>query len=147
MSYNRVTLIGHIGQDPDWRTLSSGTSSICSASLATSERYTNQKGEKVQKTQWHKLVIWNKYGETFYNLVKKGWQILIEGKVEYENYTDKSGEKRYVTKIVVDKWNIISSPSKDSSSAKPAPAQAFGNPTGTQAPMAPLADEEDDLPF
>jgi single-strand DNA-binding protein len=96
---NRVQLIGRLGQDPEVRTLNSGKM-VAQFSLATSETYKNSAGERVQDTQWHQVVAWGKLAEISQNLLIKGQEVVIEGKITYRNYEDKNGIKRYVTEIV-----------------------------------------------
>lgn len=96
---NRVQLIGRLGQDPEVRTLNSGKM-VAQFSLATSETYKNNAGERVQDTQWHQVVAWGKLAEISESLLIKGQEVVIEGKITYRNYEDKSGIKRYVTEIV-----------------------------------------------
>ena len=96
---NRVQLIGRLGQDPEVRTLNSGKM-VAQFSLATSETYKNNAGERVQDTQWHQVVAWGKLAEISQNLLIKGQEVVIEGKITYRNYEDKNGIKRYVTEIV-----------------------------------------------
>lgn len=96
---NRVQLIGRLGQDPEVRTLNSGKM-VAQFSLATSETYKNSAGERVQDTQWHQVVAWGKLAEISQNLLIKGQEVVIEGKITYRNYEDKNGIKRYVTEII-----------------------------------------------
>lgn len=96
---NRVQLIGRLGQDPEVRTLNSGKM-VAQFSLATSEVYKNSAGERVQDTQWHQVVAWGKLAEVSENLLIKGQEVVIEGKISYRNYEDKNGIKRYVTEII-----------------------------------------------
>jgi len=96
---NSVHLIGHLGNDPEVRTFDSGKKKA-SFSIATSETYKNQKGEKVQETQWHNLVIWGKLADIAGQYLKKGSEIAIEGKLVHRAY-ETGGEKKYITEINV----------------------------------------------
>lgn len=97
---NRVQLIGNAGKDPEIKTFEGGRK-LATVSIATSESYTNDKGEKVTDTQWHNLVAWGKTAEIIEKYVVKGNQFAVEGKLTHRNYDDKNGEKRYVTEVVV----------------------------------------------
>ncbi len=97
---NSVRLIGRLGQNPDVKKLSSGKS-LAKCSIATSESYRNEAGEKVEETQWHNIIAWGKQAEIIEKYVKKGNEIAIEGKLSTRSYTDKDGNKRYSTEIVV----------------------------------------------
>lgn len=96
---NSVQLIGHLGKDPEVKTF--GKSQKASFSLATSDTYKNAKGEKVQDTQWHNIVIWGKLADVAGKYLKKGSEIAIEGKLVHRAYDTEKGEKRYVTEINV----------------------------------------------
>lgn len=97
---NRVNLIGHLGQDPELRTFDSGKTKA-TFSLATSEKFKNQKGEKVEETQWHNLVVWGKLADIAGRYLKKGSEIAIEGKLVHRSYEASGGEKKYITEINV----------------------------------------------
>ena len=97
---NTVQLIGHVGQDPEIKTLDGGKK-LANFTIATNDSYKNDKGEKVEQTEWHKLVAWGKTAEIIEKYVTKGKEIGIEGKLTHRSYDDKNGEKRYVTEVVV----------------------------------------------
>ena len=107
---NKVQLIGNVGQLPEVKTLENGKK-VANLNLATNETYTNAKGEKITNTQWHMLVAWGKSAEIIENYVKKGDEIAIEGKIQYENYDDKEGNKRYLTKININDILMLGSKS------------------------------------
>ena len=108
MSINKAILIGHIGQDPEVRTMQNGDK-ICSFSLATSENWTDKAtGEKKEKTEWHRIVIWNQ------NLVsiaerwlRKGSKIYLEGKITTRKYTGNDGIEKYTTEITLDRNPVL----------------------------------------
>lgn len=102
---NRINLLGRLGKDPETRHISD-TASVTQASLATSEKYTNKNGEKVEETEWHRLIIWNKAGLNFEKYLSKGSEVLIEGKIKTRKYDDKDGITRYATEIIVDRWHF-----------------------------------------
>lgn len=97
---NKVQLIGNAGKDPEIKTFEGGRK-LATISIATSESYTNDKGEKITETQWHNLVAWGKTAEIIEKYVVKGNQFAVEGKLTHRSYDDKNGEKRYVTEVVV----------------------------------------------
>ena len=96
---NKVQLIGHVGQEPEIKTFDGGKK-VANITIATNESYTNNKGEKVENTEWHRITAWGKTAEIIEKYVSKGKEIAIEGKLSYRNYEDKDGIKRYVTEIV-----------------------------------------------
>jgi len=97
---NKVQLIGHLGNEPEIKNFDGGKK-LANFTLATNEIYKNDKGEKVEETQWHRLVAWGKTAEIIEKYVTKGKEIAIEGKLTHRSYEDKNGEKRYVTEVVV----------------------------------------------
>ncbi len=103
---NTVHLIGRVGGDPELKTLENGNK-VCSMSLATSEAWTNKKGEKETDTQWHNLKIWNAAADVAQKYVKKGDLFAVDGKIRYREYTDKEGQKKYATEIVVSEMTLL----------------------------------------
>ena len=103
---NKVQLIGHVGNDPEIKTFDGGKK-LAKLSIATNESYKNDKGEKVEETQWHNLIAWGKTADTIEKYVVKGKEIAIEGKLTHKSYEDKNGEKRYVTEVVIDELMLL----------------------------------------
>ena len=97
---NTVQLIGNLGKKPEIITLESGKK-LAKFSLATNEYYKDAKGEKQTQTEWHNLIAWGKTAEIAEMFLDKGKEIAIKGKLTYNNYEDKDGNKRYKTEIVV----------------------------------------------
>jgi single-strand DNA-binding protein len=96
---NKVQLIGHVGQDPEIKNLDGGKK-VANLTIATNDSYKNEKGEKVEQTEWHKVVAWGKTAEIIEKYVTKGKEIALEGKLTHRSYDDKNGEKRYITEVV-----------------------------------------------
>lgn len=109
---NKVQLIGRLGAKIEVKTLESGKA-VGHATLATNESYKNQKGERVEETTWHNLVIWGKTAETLAKYTDKGSEIAIEGKLTNRSYTDKHGEKKYITEVVVNDFLLMDKKQKD----------------------------------
>lgn len=97
-SLNKVLLIGNLGRDPEVKVTAQGTP-IARFSLATTETWKNAQGEKQSKTEWHNVVIWGKQAETAEKYLRKGKQVLIEGKIQYREYTDQAGVKKTACEI------------------------------------------------
>ncbi len=97
---NSVRLVGNLGMDPEIRALDNNRK-MARVSIAVNESYKNDKGERITDTQWHSLVLWNQQAKFAEDLLKKGDEIAIEGKLSSRSYTDKDGNKRYVTEVVV----------------------------------------------
>ena len=95
---NSVQLIGHLGKDPEVKVFDNNKKAWFS--LATNESFKNSKGEKVEDTQWHNVVLWGGLAEVAEKYLKKGMEVVIEGKIMYRTYETDKGEKKYVTEIV-----------------------------------------------
>jgi single-strand DNA-binding protein len=96
---NSVTLIGRLGKDPEVKVF--GEKKKAAFSIATTDTYKNAKGEKVQDTQWHNVVIWGSLASVAEKHLKKGNEVCIEGKLVHREYETSSGEKRLITEITV----------------------------------------------
>ncbi len=96
---NSVQLIGRLGKDPEVKTFNNKKKA--SFSIATSESYKNQKGEKVEDTQWHNIVIWGKLAEVAEKYLRKGQEVAVEGKLTHRIFETDKGEKKYFTEVNV----------------------------------------------
>jgi single-strand DNA-binding protein len=105
---NSVRLVGNLGMDPEVKTFDTNKK-LAKLSLATSESYKNDKGEKITDTQWHNLVIWGAQAKIAEDILKKGDEIVIEGRINNRSYVDKDGNKKYTSEIVVNEFLKVSS--------------------------------------
>jgi single-strand DNA-binding protein len=105
---NTVQLIGNIGKTPEIVNIEKGKK-LAKFSLATKEKFTNTKGEKIEETQWHNLIAWGKTAELIEKYVSKGQELAIEGKLTNRSYDDKEGNKKYITEIVVNEIIMLGS--------------------------------------
>lgn len=161
---NKVILVGTCGKDPESHTFPDGNMSTV-VSLATSESWTDKKtGQKQERTEWHRLVFADrgnrKLGQVAAQYLKKGSKIYAEGSIKTKEWTDKTGNKRYSTEIVVNDFQFVGDPKKEQTAAPEqpqyqpphgaSPGQRSG-PDPSQAPgQAAAADEfdfDDDIPF
>jgi len=170
-SLNKVMLIGNLGADPEVRSTSNG-SRVATLSLATSRQWTTKAGEKQEKTEWHRCVVWNQGGSGLADVVekylKKGDRVYVEGRIEYRSWQDKEGQKRYSTEINVRDMVMLSgrgdgggggegrrsaaaskgAPSGDAGTAgSGAGAGAQGKEDSFEDFPEALDEEDDDLPF
>ncbi|MBP7837879.1 MAG: single-stranded DNA-binding protein [Bacteroidales bacterium] len=104
---NSVQLIGNLGMDPEVKQVSNGNK-MARFSLATTETYKNQRGEKVTDTQWHNIIIWGGLADVAEKYLKKGKQIAIEGRLETNAYDDKEGKRRFFTQVNVNDLVMLS---------------------------------------
>jgi single-strand DNA-binding protein len=100
---NSVRLVGNLGMDPEVKSFDNNRM-LAKIAIATNESYKNDKGEKITDTQWHNLVLWGAQAKLAEDLLKKGDEIAIEGKLASRSYVDKDGNKRYVTEVVVNEF-------------------------------------------
>ncbi|MDO3627241.1 single-stranded DNA-binding protein [Mucilaginibacter sp. BT774] len=100
---NSVRLVGNLGMDPEVKSFDNNRK-LAKIAIATNEIYKNDKGEKVTDTQWHNLLLWGAQAKLAEEILKKGDEIAIEGKLASRSYVDKDGNKRYVTEVVVNEF-------------------------------------------
>ena len=128
---NKVTLIGMVGKDPETRKFAD--TMVCNFSLATSEKFKDKEGKVQEATEWHNLQIWGKLAEIAEKYIKKGSKIYVEGKIKTRAYETESGQKKYVTEIIVNDLKMLD--------RKPDNGEIKGDAPKSNAP------EDDDLPF
>jgi len=168
-SLNKVMLIGNLGADPEVRSTSNGAR-VATLSLATSRQWSTQAGEKQEKTEWHRCVVWNSRGSGLVDVVekylKKGDRVYVEGRIEYRTWQDKEGQKRYSTEINVRDLVMLSgrgdggagggemgrrasagASKGGAAGAEPAAGAATGKEESFEDFPEALDEEDDDLPF
>ncbi len=96
---NKAIIIGNLGRDPEVRFTPSGRA-VAKFSVATTEKWTDQQGQKQEKTEWHNIVVWGKQAETCGQYLAKGRQVFVEGRITNRSYDDKDGNKSYITEII-----------------------------------------------
>ena len=107
-SLNKVMLIGNLGRDAELRYTSGGTA-VATLSIATTETWKDKEGEKQEKTEWHRIIVWGKAAEALNDYLVKGKQILVEGKLQTRKWEDKEGATRYTTEIKSDRITLLGS--------------------------------------
>ncbi len=135
---NKAILIGRLGKDPEIKYLPDGTM-VTNFNLATDEQWKDKNGEKVQKTEWHKIVTFRKLAEICGNYLVKGSLIFIEGKIQTRSWEDKDGVKHYITEIIANEMKMLDSRGQNKSEA-PSPEAASNN-------MNDVGGAMDDVPF
>ena len=103
---NKVQLIGNLGNIPEIKNTEKGRK-LAKFAIATNETYYNAKGEKVIETQWHNLIAWGKVADVVEKYLSKGTEVAIEGKLMNNNYTDKDGNKKYFSEVLVHELLLI----------------------------------------
>jgi len=150
---NKAILVGNLGRDPELRQTPNGQS-VVNFTLATSETWTDKSGERVERTEWHRIVAWGKTAEMCNQYLSKGRTVYIEGRIQTREWEDKDGNKRYTTEINANTVNFIG-PRTDgggsggSSSGGPSGGNTGGNTDGGSSgpsgePGPPM---DDNIPF
>ena len=137
-SLNKVILIGNLGQDPEARFTPQGTA-VTSLSVATNESWKDQSGEKQDRTEWHKVVMYGRMAETASEYMKKGQMVYVEGRLHTREWEDKNQIKRRTTEISCDNFTMLGKRSDNTGSDRVAP-DAAPNPKSD-------SESDDDLPF
>jgi len=140
MSFNKVILVGNVGKDPEIRRFENNIKA--SFSLATSETYTPKGGDKVTQTEWHNIVAWRRLAELAENYIRKGSQILVEGKLRYRSYDDRDGNKRYVVEVEADTIQLLGR--KQDGQNQQSAGQPMQNNAGSYSSPVPPAPRPDD---
>lgn len=148
---NKVTLIGHLGADPEVRRLEGGVA-VGRFSLATNETYKDKDGNFQTTTEWHNVVVWREAAERAERMLKKGMLVYVEGKITYRKYTTQEGQERYVTDIVANTYRLLErreGGGQDSRfpTAENAPASKASEMPATAPPVEVVPAGGDDLPF
>jgi len=157
-SVNKVILIGNLGRDPETR-YTTGGDAVTNLNIATSETWKDKAGEKQEKTEWHRVVLFGRQAEIAGEYLKKGRSVYIEGRLQTKKYTDKDGVEKYSTEIVGDRMQLLGS--KDGGgggdaefsggggggSRREAGAAAGGSAKPAGAPKKNVDDFDDDIPF
>jgi len=149
---NKVILVGNLGNDPEVRYTPSG-GAVANITIATSESWKDKNtGQKTEKTEWHRVVMFNRLGEIAGEYLKKGSKVYIEGKLQTRKWQDKSGVDRYTTEIVANEMQMLDSRaggagdfSRPTASNQAAPNQSA--PVAQPVGAGDFADFDDDIPF
>ena len=146
-SVNKVILLGNLGRDPETR-YTTGGDAVTNLSIATSEQWKDKSGEKQERTEWHRVVLFGRQAEVAGEYLKKGRSVYIEGRLQTRKYTDKDGVEKYSTEIVGDRMQLLGGRSGGAESMSREPAAAIVG-SGKAAPKKAGAFDEmdDDIPF
>jgi single-strand DNA-binding protein len=146
-SLNKIMLIGNLGRDPEIRYMPSGDA-MANLNLATTDTWKDKTGEKQERTEWHRIVMFGKQAEIAGEYLKKGSQVYIEGRLQTRKWTDKSNVERYTTEIVADRMQMLGGRSAgggnyDSAESKETEYDSTSSPKSNTG----FDDMEDDIPF
>jgi len=140
-SVNKVILLGNVGRDPEVRYSANGDA-IANLSIATTERWKDKaSGEMQEKTEWHRLSVFGRKAEVISEYVRKGSSLFVEGRLQTRKWTDKDGNDKYTTEIVVDNFQFVGkAPGQDNEPAAPAR-------NSRSKPSQNAVEPDDDIPF
>jgi len=157
-SVNKVILLGNLGRDPETR-YTTGGDAVTNLNIATSEQWKDKSGEKQERTEWHRVVLFGRQAEVAGEYLKKGRSVYIEGRLQTRKYTDKDGVEKYSTEIVADRMQLVGGGREGGGGEVEFNAAGGGGRRDTGAPPAGGAaksggapkkntdDFDDDIPF
>jgi single-strand DNA-binding protein len=144
-SVNKVILVGNLGRDAELR-YTPGGAAVATLNLATTEVWNDKGGQRQEKTEWHRIVLWGKQAESLQEYLTKGKQIYVEGRLQTRQWDDKDGHKRYTTEIKADRITLLGGGGGGGRGASTERgAAAMSHAGGDEPPMEPITD--DDIPF
>ena len=144
---NKVILIGRLGKDPEVRYMPNGEA-VCNFSVATSESWKDQSGQRQEKTEWHNITMYRRLAEIAGQYLKKGSQVYLEGKIQTRKYTDKNGVERTAYDIIANEMKMLGGGGNDGQQAQQAQnGTPPESPRRQATPAAPIEDIDDDIPF
>ncbi len=145
-SVNKVILVGNLGRDAELR-YTPGGAAVATLNLATTEVWNDKQGQRQEKTEWHRIVVWGKQAETLQEYLVKGKQIYVEGRLQTRQWDDKDGNKRYTTEIKADRITLLGGGGGGGRGGASVDRGAASQPAGggEEPPMDPITD--DDIPF
>jgi len=138
---NKVIVVGRLGSDPEVKSVSSGQN-VCRLSVATSENWTDRDGQKQERTEWHRIVVWGRMAEICGQHLSKGRQVYVEGRLQTRSWEDQQGQKRYTTEIVASTVQFLGGAGERSQ------GMSSGNDMGHQDfGPEPSFDSNEEIPF
>ncbi len=151
-SVNKVILIGHLGADPEIRYTPSGQP-VANFRLATSESWNDKSGQRQERTEWHRIVVWGKLAELCGEYLAKGRQVYVEGRIQTRQWDDRDGNKRYTTEVQAREVTFLGgrgdAPARRPEGNRPAAAAAASGaaPEDAGFDYGPPPMDDDDVPF
>lgn len=149
---NKVILVGNLGRDPEMKYTASGAA-IANITIATSDSWNDkQTGEKVEKTEWHRVVAFQRLAEIMGEYLKKGSQVYIEGRLQTRKWQDQNGQDRYTTEVVANDMQMLGGRGGEGGGAPQGGGGGFRKNPQAQQPAAPANTggggfDDDDIPF
>src|SRR3954471_12822500 len=136
MSVNKVILVGRLGQNPEVRYTPSGAA-VANFSVATNENWTDKQGQKQERTEWHRVVVWGKLAELCSQYLTKGRQVYLEGRLQTREWEDKTGVKKFTTEVHAQTVQFLGGQGASAGEGRQAQGRDFGG-----APTGPAGDDQ-----
>lgn len=136
---NKVIVVGRLGTDPEVKTVSNGNT-VARLSIATSEAWNDKDGQKQERTEWHRVVVWGKLAELCGKYLSKGRQVYLEGRLQTRSWEDQQGQKKYTTEIVANTVQFLGGGSPSASNDE-------GNFNFQDFGPEPSFDSNEEIPF
>lgn len=148
MSVNKVLLIGRLGNNPEIR-YTPGGAAVANFNMATNESWNDKNGQKQERTEWHRVVVWGKLAQLCGEYLSKGRQVYVEGRLQTRQWQDKEGQNRYTTEVIATTIQFLGSGGErtDSSSSHRAPSASSSSEDFSQVKMEEPSFTEEDIPF
>ncbi|MEO6776799.1 MAG: single-stranded DNA-binding protein [Kofleriaceae bacterium] len=156
---NKVILVGNLGADPDMRYTPSGQG-VCELRVATSESWNDKNGQRQERVEWHRIVVWGKRAEVCSKYLAKGRQVYVEGRIQTRTYDDKDGNKRYITEVIANDVQFLGGGNREGGGAGggggggggkrdegPPPSDADFGGSGSGGGGGGGGGPDDDIPF
>jgi len=145
---NKVILVGNLGQDPETRYMPSG-GAVTNFTLATNESWKDkQSGEQKERTEWHRVAMFNRLAEVAAEYLRKGSQVYVEGKLRTRKWQDRDGNDRYTTEVIADEMQMLGGRGGSFESGGSGGGSEGSRGSSGGAPNPPPADDfDDDIPF
>lgn len=149
-SLNKIFLIGYLGRDPETR-YTNGGQTVTNFSMATTETWKDQSGDRQERTEWHKIVVWGKAAEHCGEYLSKGRLVHVEGRIQTREWEGKDGEKKYTTEVVANRVTFLGGRDRPATDSGPGQARRVRKKTkqddGEPSESDGYPDDQDDLPF
>ena len=142
---NKVIIVGRLGADPETKQVGNG-GTVSRLSIATSEQWVDKEGQKQERTEWHRVVVWGKLAEICGRHLAKGRQVYVEGRLQTRSWEDQQGQKRYSTEVVASTVQFLGGPGERTEAGPRSSSNSSGEAFQDFSPE-PSFDTSEDIPF
>jgi single-strand DNA-binding protein len=142
---NKVIIVGRLGKDPETRTVGQGQ--VSNFSVATSENWVDKEGQKQERTEWHRIVVWGKLADICGKYLSKGKQVYVEGRLQTRSWDDAQGQKKYSTEVVATTVQFLGAPSERGEGASRGSSGGDPGFSPQEFGPEPTFDASEEIPF